>query len=155
MAKGPATDAEIAAARISEAIPLHNATIELAPYDPDWSTMYADQERKIRAALGNTALVLEHVGSTAIPGISAKPTIDVLLAVKNSADEHAYVPALEAQGYRLHIREPDWHQHRLLKSDRPPVNVHVFSVGCRCSRRSALKTDSAGFPKLARFPQAT
>jgi GrpB-like predicted nucleotidyltransferase (UPF0157 family) len=129
MAKGPDTDGELAAARVAGAVAPHNASIVLAPHDPEWSTQYAGEERKIRAALGSAALVLEHVGSTSIPGIPAKPIIDIVLAVSDSSAERAYVPALEAQGYRLHIREPDWHQHRLLKGDRPRVNLHVFTVG--------------------------
>lgn len=129
MAKGPDTDDEIAAARVSKTTTPYNATIVLAPHDPEWSTQYVGEERKIRAALGSAALVLEHVGSTSIPGIPAKPIIDILLAVRDSSDERAYVPALEAQGYRLHIREPDWYQHRLLKGDRPRVNLHVFTAG--------------------------
>jgi GrpB-like predicted nucleotidyltransferase (UPF0157 family) len=129
VAKGPSTDDEITAARVSGTVTPHNAAIMLAQHDPEWSMQYAGEERKIRVALGSAAVVVEHVGSTAIPGIPAKPTIDILLAVWNSTDELAYVPALEAQGYRLHIREPGWHQHRLLKGDRPPVNLHVFTVG--------------------------
>jgi GrpB-like predicted nucleotidyltransferase (UPF0157 family) len=129
VAKGPDTDDEIAAARVSGTITPHDATIKLAQHDPEWSMQYVAEERKIHAALGSAALVVEHVGSTSIPGIPAKPTIDILLAVTDSTNERAYVPALEAQGYRLHIREPDWHQHRLLKRDRPPVNLHVFTVG--------------------------
>ena len=147
MAKGPDTDEEMAAARVSGTITPHNATIMLVQHDPEWSIQYVAEERKIRAALGGAALVVEHVGSTSIPGIPAKPTIDILLAVRDSTDERAYVPALEAQGYRLHIREPGWHQHRLLKGDRPPVNLHVFTVGsnetrtrvARLATRAALR----------------
>ncbi len=120
--------------------------IPLWPYDPTWPAQYAGEEAKIRTALGNTALVLEHVGSTSIPGISAKPIIDILLAVADSADEDAYVPALTAQGYRLHLREPDWEQHRVMKGDDPNVNLHVFTVGSReiermVSFRDRCRTD--------------
>ena len=79
--------------------------------------------------MGAGAIVLEHVGSTSIPGVSAKPIIDILLAVADSSDEDAYVPALTAQGYRLHLREPDWEQHRLMKGEAPMVNLHVFTAG--------------------------
>lgn len=90
----------------------------------------------------------EHVGSTSIPGIPAKPTIDILLAVRDSTDERAYVPALEAQGYRLHIRELDWHQHRLLKSGRPLVNLHVFTVGsCEISRMTTFRDRCRSHPE--------
>src|SRR5262249_43351537 len=60
----------------------------------------------------------------------AKPIIDVVLAVADAADEASYVPALEAQGYVLRIREPDWFEHRLLKGPDVNVNLHVFSEGC-------------------------
>ena len=64
-----------------------------------------------------------------MPGLAAKPIIDIVLAVADSADESAYVPALEQAGYVLSIREPDWHEHRLLKGNDPTVNLHVFSHG--------------------------
>jgi GrpB-like predicted nucleotidyltransferase (UPF0157 family) len=129
MTNGPESDAEMAAVHVDGAPKVHDASVELHPYDPAWPVQYAAEEAKIRAALGEAALVLEHVGSTSIPGISAKPIIDIVLAVDDSADEAAYVPALVAEGYRLHIREPDWHEHRLLKGAAPVVNLHVFSVG--------------------------
>ncbi len=107
----------------------HNATIALHPYDPAWPGLYEAEAAKVRLALGPDADV-HHVGSTSIPGISAKPIIDMLLAVADSAEETAYVPALEAQGYRLHLREPDWFEHRLIKGADPAVNLHVFTSGC-------------------------
>jgi GrpB-like predicted nucleotidyltransferase (UPF0157 family) len=73
---------------------------------------------------------IEHVGSTSVPGLAAKPRIDVLLVVANSADEPAYVPALEAGGYVLRVREEDWHEHRMFKGSNPELNLHVFSSGC-------------------------
>ena len=131
MTRKPETDEEMAAIRVGGTVRPHNAPIHLAPYDPDWPAQFAGEEARIRAALGVTALVLEHVGSTSIPGISAKPIIDILVAVAGSADEDAYVPALTAQGYRLHLREPDWEQHRVLKGENPDVNLHVFTAGSR------------------------
>jgi GrpB-like predicted nucleotidyltransferase (UPF0157 family) len=131
MTKKPETDEEMAALRVSGTVTPYNATIDLAPYDPAWPAQYAAEAGKIRAALGDGALVLEHVGSTSIPGISAKPIIDILLAVADSADEDSYAPALTAQGYRLHLREPDWEQHRVMKGEQPAVNLHVFTVGSR------------------------
>ena len=131
MTRKPETDAEMAAIRISGAVTPHNATIDLAPYDTTWPAQYQAEAAKIRSALGEGALVLEHVGSTSIPGLSAKPIIDILLAVADSSAEDAYVPALTAQGYRLHLREPDWEQHRVMKGERPDVNLHVFTVGSR------------------------
>ena len=119
----------MAAIRVGGTVSPLNAQIYLAPYDPSWPAQYAGEEAKIRAALGDKALLLEHAGSTSIPGLAAKPIIDILLALADSGDEGAYVPALTAQGYRLHLREPDWEQHRVMKGDAPLVNLHVFTIG--------------------------
>lgn len=129
MAHKPESDEELGAVRLGGAPTPHNAPIHLAPYDPTWPAQYAREEAKIRAALGDRALLVEHVGSTSIPGISAKPLIDILLAVANSANEDSYVSALTQQGYRLHLREPDWHEHRVVKGNAPVVNMHVFTIG--------------------------
>jgi len=83
----------------------------------------------IRSILGNKVLQLEHVGSTSVPGLCAKPIIDMLLVVEDSADEQSYVPALEAAGYVLRIREPEWFEHRMFKGPDTDINLHVFSSG--------------------------
>jgi GrpB-like predicted nucleotidyltransferase (UPF0157 family) len=109
----PSTEEQILTARIGPVQPL-NGQVYLAEYDPAWPQMYAAEAAKIRAALGERALLLEHVGSTSVPGLAAKPLIDILLVVADSNNEAAYVPALEGQGFALRIREPDWYQHRML-----------------------------------------
>ena len=98
----PMTEAQIQAAHLAEVKPL-NGTITLVAYDPTWPQLFAREATRIRAALGDRARLLEHVGSTSVPGLAAKPKIDLLLVVVNTADESAYVPALEAAGYVLHI----------------------------------------------------
>ena len=100
--------------------------------------------------MGAVATEVEHVGSTSVPGLPAKPIIDINLIVVDSADEPAYVPALEALGYVLHIREPGWHEHRLLRLDDPAVNLHVFTTGSAeharmITFRDRLRTDPAAF----------
>jgi GrpB-like predicted nucleotidyltransferase (UPF0157 family) len=80
--------------------------------------------------LGDQVLLLEHVGSTSVPGLPAKPIIDMLLVVADSAREDAYVAPMEAAGYVLRIREPDWYEHRLFKGPETNINLHVFSAGC-------------------------
>jgi GrpB-like predicted nucleotidyltransferase (UPF0157 family) len=124
----PLTDAEIAAANVGEPVRI-DGKIRLRKSDPAWPQLYAREEARIGAALGDKVLLLEHVGSTSVPGLAAKPIIDLALAVADSADEMSYVPPLEAQGYILKIREPDWFEHRLLKGPDTDVNLHVFSVG--------------------------
>ena len=103
-------------------------------YDPAWPDLFQQEHDAIRGALGATAMTVEHVGSTSVPGLPAKPVIDVLLLVPDSAYERTYVPALEEAGYTLRIREPAWLEHRVLYrrlEDGSPhnVNVHVFSPG--------------------------
>ena len=108
----------------------HNAPVQLIEYSADWPVLFMREAERVRATLGNRVLLLEHVGSTSVPGLAAKPIIDMILAVADSADEPAYVPAMEAAGYVLHIREPQWHQHRLFKGPDTDINLHAYSFGC-------------------------
>lgn len=123
------TDEEIAAANVGE-LKEHNAPITLVEYDDEWPRLFAREEKRIRGVLGDRVVALEHTGSTSVPGLAAKPIIDMTLVVQDSSDERAYVPQLESAGYRLTIREPDWFEHRLLKGPDTNVNLHVFSEGC-------------------------
>lgn len=104
--------------------------IRLAEYDSQWPHKYEQEANRIRTALGPRALHIEHVGSTSIPGLVAKPIIDIVLEVAESGNEREYTSALEAVGYRLHLREPGWYEHRLFKNIDDSVNLHVFSEGC-------------------------
>ncbi len=125
---GLRSDGELGEVFVGELEP-HNAPISLAEYHPGWPGLFALEARRIQAALGETALRVEHVGSTSVPGLAAKPVIDILLVVPDSADEASYLPALEGAGYRLRIREPGWFEHRLFKGPDTDINLHVFSTG--------------------------
>ncbi len=119
----------------------HSGPILLASPDPAWPRQYVAVAERIRQALGPVALVVEHVGSTSVPGLAAKPILDVLLLVPDPTDEAAYVPALEAAGFLLHVREADWHEHRLLRAQDPDVHLHVFSEGSAEADRMLLFRD--------------
>ena len=123
---GLRTDEEIARYTVGEVRP-HDAAVTLHEYDPAWPARFEREAERIRGALGEAAWTIEHVGSTSVPGLAAKPIIDIVVAVTDSADEAAYGPALEGAGYRLTIREPDWHEHRMFED--PATHVHVFTVG--------------------------
>jgi GrpB-like predicted nucleotidyltransferase (UPF0157 family) len=125
----PLTEEQIQAANVGGLTP-HNATIDLADYDPLWPALYEREATRVRTALGDRALLLEHVGSTSVPGLAAKPLIDIVLVVADTRDEDAYVPDLEAAGYVLRIREPDWYEHRMFKGPDTNVNLHTYSEGC-------------------------
>ena len=104
--------------------------IELVPYSPTWPLLYEREAARILSILNNLVVRIEHVGSTAVDSLPAKPIIDIALEVPDSTDENAYVPALEASGYMLRIRETDWFEHRLFKGPDTNINLHTFSAGC-------------------------
>jgi GrpB-like predicted nucleotidyltransferase (UPF0157 family) len=110
--------------------PPKNRDVVIADYDPIWPHWYESAAFHIREALGDKVLQLDHVGSTSVRGLPAKPLIDINLVVADTTDEDAYVPPLEAIGYKLRVREPDWFEHRMLRGYDPPVNLHVFNPGC-------------------------
>jgi GrpB-like predicted nucleotidyltransferase (UPF0157 family) len=107
-----------------------SSPIRIVDYDPGWPHRFELEADKIKSALGDRALRIEHVGSTSVPGLPAKPIVDILLVVASSAREIEYLQALESAAYQLHIREPGWHQHRMFHSPAKDVNLHVFSIGC-------------------------
>jgi len=143
---------EIQAAWVGEA-PKLSTTITLAEYDPEWPRQYEREAERIRAALGERVVLLEHVGSTAVPGLAAKPIVDILLEVPDSDDEDSYLPDLEAAGYRLVIREPEWEKHRCFKGPDVNINLHVHSPGNGQTERYLLFRDRLrGHPgELARY----
>jgi GrpB-like predicted nucleotidyltransferase (UPF0157 family) len=129
--------------------------IVVQDYDPAWPGRFEREAARIGGALGDRVVRLEHVGSTSVPGLPAKPIIDIALEVPDSAAESAYVPDLEAAGYVLRAREPEWFEHRLLRAADRTVNVHVFSAGCpetdRMVRfRDHLRDDAADRDRYAR-----
>ena len=123
------TDEELRAHTVGDLEPL-TSPIVLRDYDPSWPSLFEREASRIRSILGARVQLLEHAGSTSVPGLPAKPIIDMILAVSDSADESTYVPALEAAGYILRIREPRWFEHRVFKGPDTNVNLHVFTVGC-------------------------
>jgi GrpB-like predicted nucleotidyltransferase (UPF0157 family) len=126
---GPGTsDEDIRRATVGPVV-FREAPIVLVGYDPRWPAMFDREAGRIRAALAGIRVRVEHVGSTSVPGLAAKPIIDIVLAVPDSADEAGYVPALERAGYVLHNREPGWFEHRMFKGPEVDLNLHVFSAG--------------------------
>jgi GrpB-like predicted nucleotidyltransferase (UPF0157 family) len=131
---------QILAAAVGEP-PRTYREVVVADYDPEWPKLFERTAADIRAALGDAVLQLDHVGSTSVPGLAAKPLIDINLVVADTTDEDAYVPKLEPLGYVLRVREPDWYEHRLLRGQDPPVNLHVFNPGCEEVERMRVLRD--------------
>jgi GrpB-like predicted nucleotidyltransferase (UPF0157 family) len=132
---------QIRAATVGEPARL-DGPITLVEYDPEWPRLFEREASRIRAALGDGVVLLEHCGSTSVPGLAAKPIIDMVLVVRDSADEPSYAPQLESAGYVLRIREPDWYEHRVFKGPDTDVNLHVFSDGCAEVQRMRLFRDT-------------
>lgn len=100
-------------------------SITVVEYDQQWPQHFHKNAEQIRAVLGARALNIEHVGSTAVPGLAAKPIIDMLLTVDDVTDEASYVPALQSVGFVLRVREDD---HRMLRTPARDVHLHVLEV---------------------------
>jgi GrpB-like predicted nucleotidyltransferase (UPF0157 family) len=131
-AREPRTQEEIQAIAVDIIAPL-TGPIPFVDYDPHWPDLFAREEARIRGILGDRVLRLEHTGSTSVPGLAAKPIIDMTMIVADVLDEAAWMPDLEVADYRLVIREhePEWYDHRVLKGPDTNINLHVFSDGCR------------------------
>ncbi|QMG41024.1 GrpB family protein [Citrobacter freundii] len=119
--------------------PIEN--ISVVTYDPSWPEIYSELESKIKDILGSNLLRIDHVGSTAVPGLAAKPVIDIDVTVAEAANEEVYLLALEKLGYRLIVREPRFHGHRLFHYENPRVNLHVFTQDTPETARHLLFRD--------------
>ena len=115
--------------------------IVVVDYDPAWPERFRQEAARIRAALGEVARTVEHIGSTSVPDLAAKPIIDILLVVENSGDEASYVLALEEAGYMLRVREREFHEHRMLRTAAKDVHIHVFSPDSPEIKRYLLLRD--------------
>lgn len=113
----------------------------IADYDPHWPRLFLREAERIRTALSERALRIEHTGSTSVPDLVAKPIIDILVVVADSADEAAYLPSLEVAGYALRFREPSWFEHRLFRGADTEINLHVLSDGCPEIKRILMFRD--------------
>ena len=122
------SDEALRAVTIGE-LRLLDGPVFLSDYDPAWPSLFRREAARIRSVLGDRVRLLEHVGSTSVPGLAAKPIVDIVLAVPDSSDEAGYVPPMVAAGYVLRIREPQWFEHRLFRGPDTSANVHVFTEG--------------------------
>jgi GrpB-like predicted nucleotidyltransferase (UPF0157 family) len=100
--------------------------IEVVEYRPEWATRFGRERARIDEALGATARRIEHIGSTAVEGLAAKPIVDVMVTVDDPDDEWSYLPPLEAAGYVLRVRESG---HRMFRTPELDVHVHVWPAG--------------------------
>lgn len=116
-------------------------TIVIVDYDARWPGRFVAHRDRVARALGPMATSIENIGSTAVPGLAAKPIIDLLVAVKDPDEESVTVPAMAAAGYHLRVREPG---HRMFRSPERDVHIHVWPrrrprdrSACQISRPAA------------------
>ena len=100
--------------------------ITIVAYDPDWPRRFETERARIIAALGSRVLAIEHVGSTSVPGLGAKPIVDICLTVADAEAEEAFAPELIAAGYLLRVVEPG---HRMFRTPARDVHLHIYSQG--------------------------
>ena len=113
-------------------------------YNPMWPGAYATHHDRITSALGQRAVAVEHIGSTSVPGLAAKPIIDVLVTVPDITAEEEYLDRLLSVGYELRVREPG---HRMLRTPERDTHVHVLEVNDPAALdylllRDRLRTDA-------------
>jgi GrpB-like predicted nucleotidyltransferase (UPF0157 family) len=102
-------------------------SVQIVAYDPRWRTRFEDERQRIAAALGPQARRIEHIGSTSVPDLAAKPIIDILVELDDPEREQDYAGPLRAVGFELRVREP---RHRMFRTPDRDVHVHVWPTGC-------------------------
>lgn len=114
--------------------------VSLSDYDPAWVSRFETRAAELRGQLGERARLIEHIGSTSVPGLAAKPTVDIVVGIDGPDDEDAYLSDLEAVGYDVRVRES---QHRCLRTGEPdePINLHCYPPGHAEVRKYLLFRD--------------
>ncbi len=112
--------------------------IRIVAHDTSWPQRFRSEQARIVLALGTLALRVDHIGSTSVVGLAAKPIIDIDLSVSDPDNETGYLPQLVASGYLLRVREPG---HRMLRTPELDVQVHVCAKGSEWERRHLLFRD--------------
>lgn len=120
-------------------------TVGIHEYDESWPAAFAEHRDRIRVALADRYVEITHIGSTSVPGLAAKPIIDILVTVDDITAEEDYLDALLEAGYALRVREPG---HRLVRTPQRDVHVHVYEHDARAVDeylllRDRLRTDAA------------
>jgi len=124
---------------------VEKSALVIENYDPAWPQQYADHEARIQRALGVDAVAIEHIGSTSVPWLAAKPIIDILVVVPDITAEEDYLERLLTAGYQIRVREPG---HRMVRTPGRDVHIHILESGDPAADdylllRDHLRTDSS------------
>jgi len=118
--------------------------VTIVDYDPMWPTLYEKEKMKISEALGNKALAIEHIGSTSVPGLGAKPIIDIMVCVQSNLDADICVPLLKGIGYTdvtVQVGNPDWYYCLGKESCGVGYHLHLMKNMSVFSKRHLLFRD--------------
>ena len=128
---------------------LEPVTVKVLDYDPLWPRRFEQLAVRVRAVLGTKALIVEHIGSTAVPGLAAKPIIDILVVVDDVNDEAGFVAPLQDAGFVLRVREPG---HRMMRTSTRDVHLHfTILMPTRSVTTSSFVTGCARTPRTATY----
>ena len=100
--------------------------LTVVSYDDSWHAIFAAQRERLLTALGSTPVEIEHIGSTSVPWLAAKPIIDILIIVDDITAEEDYLDPLIAAGYLLRVRGPG---RRMVRTPGRDVHVHILQTG--------------------------
>ena len=116
--------------------------IVVAPYDPAWHVLFRAQAADLRAALGDVALRIDHIGSTSVPGLAAKPIVDVQISVADFEPLDAYRRPLERLGYVFRAENPERTKRYFRESPgQRRTHIHVRRAGSFSEQLALLFRD--------------
>lgn len=118
--------------------------VGLQAFDDRWAAVYLDHRERIMAALAGSSIQIAHIGSTSVPGLAAKPIVDIVVAVDDITAEEDYLDPLLASGYQLRVREPG---HRMVRTPARDVHVHIYeredpAIAAYLLLRDRLRSDA-------------
>lgn len=97
--------------------------VEIVDYDPEWPRRFEWERSRLDRVLGSLVRRIEHIGSTAVPGLAAKPVVDILVTVDDVESEESYRDAVEGLGFELRVTESN---HRAFRTAARDVNLHFW-----------------------------
>jgi GrpB-like predicted nucleotidyltransferase (UPF0157 family) len=108
-----------------------NTPVVIADYDPHWPEMYEEERARIIDAIGTWLVDIQHVGSTSVPGMAAKPVVDIMPGVRTLDDDREFIGPMEALGYNfLPVDEDDIPERRYFRRGDPRLfHVHIAEIG--------------------------
>lgn len=112
-------------------IGLERSIVRLAPYTTDWQRLFEQEKARIQTAIGHWTLDIQHVGSTSIPGIVAKPILDIGVAVEDFEEANVCIEPLEQLGYEYHGENGIPRRHFFVMGDPRTHHLHVNEIHSR------------------------